>query len=53
MDISERNTNNNDLLALARVTKAKLTDLIVNETIKLKSVKVSFGLKVSFNRKER
>jgi len=47
MDVSERNANNNDLLAFARATKEKFTD--ENEIKNFKYVKVSFGLKVKFS----
>ena len=49
MYISRGNENNGDLLAFARENKAKFTDLIENELKELKSVKVSFGLKVEFS----
>ena len=49
MDVSEANANNKDLLAFARETKAKFTDLVENEIKELKSIKVSFGLKVKFS----
>lgn len=45
MSVSKGNEHNKDLLVFARETKAKFTDLVENE-IKLKSVKVSFGLKI-------
>ena len=48
MDASER-SNNNDLLALARATEGKFTDLIENEIKKFKSVKLSLRLKVKFS----
>jgi len=38
-----RNANNYDLLAFARATKEKFTDLIGKEIKDLKCVKVSFG----------
>ena len=41
--------NNKDLLAFARETKAKFTDLVEKEIKELKSIKVSFGLKVKFS----
>ena len=49
MNISRGNENNGDLLAFARENKAKFTDLVENEIKELKSVKVSFGLKVEFS----
>jgi len=49
MDISERNPNNRDLLRFARENKEKITDLVEQETLKLNSVKVSFGLQVKFS----
>ena len=48
-DVSEINANNNDLLAFAKPTKVKFTDLIEKKNyqkFKLKNVKVSFGLTV-------
>jgi len=49
MDVSKRYVNDNDLLAFARATKAKFTDLIENKISNVKSVKVSFGLKIKFS----
>ena len=49
MIVSEENENNNDLLLFARATKAQFTDLVEREIRKLKSVKVSFGLKAKFS----
>ena len=49
MDVSERNPNNKDLLMFARENKEKITDLVEQEILKLKSVKVSFGLQVKFS----
>ena len=49
MVVSEGNANNNDLLAFARATQEKFTDLVEREIRELKSVKVSFGLKVKFS----
>jgi len=49
MDISERNPNNKDLLMFTRENKEKITDLVDQETQKLNSVKVSFGLQVKFS----
>ena len=49
MDVSKENPNNKDLLMFARENKAKFTDLVEQETQKLKSVKVSFGLQVKFS----
>jgi len=49
MDISERNPNNKDLLKFARENKEKITDLVGQETQRLNSVKVSFGLQVKFS----
>ena len=49
MEVSERNPNNKDLLAFARATKGKFVNLVKKETQRLKSVKVSFGLKVKFS----
>jgi len=49
MDVSEENPNNKDLLMLARENKEKFTDLVEREILKLKSVKVSFGLQVKFS----
>ena len=48
MDVSKTNPNNKDILAFARENKEKYTNLIEQETLKLGSVKVSFGLKVNF-----
>jgi len=49
MDVSERNPNNKDLLMFARENKEKITDLVEQEILKLKIVKVSFGLQVKFS----
>jgi len=49
MDVSARNPNNKDLLMFARANKEKYTELIEQEIRKLGSVKVSFGLEVSFS----
>jgi len=49
MDVSERNPNNKDLLTFARENKEKITDLVEQETQRLNSVKVSFGLEVKFS----
>jgi len=49
MDISERNPNKKDLLKFARENKEKITDLVGQETQRLNSVKVSFGLQVKFS----
>jgi len=49
MDVSERNPNNKDLLTFARESKEKITDLVEQETQRLNSVKVSFGLEVKFS----
>ena len=49
MDVSEENANNNDLLAFARATQEKFTGLVENEIKELRSIKVSFGLKVKFS----
>ena len=48
MDISKTNPNNKDILVFARENKENFTDLIEQETLKLGSVKVSFGLQVHF-----
>ena len=48
MDVSIGNENNGGLLAFARENKAKFTGLVEREIGELKSVKVSFGLKVEF-----
>jgi len=40
------NANNNECFTFTRATKAKFTDLTENE---VKSVKVSFGLKIEFS----
>lgn len=48
MDVSREYENNNDLLAFGRETKVKFTDLVEYEIMKLKNVKVSFGLEVKF-----
>ena len=52
MDVSKTNPNNKDILVFERENKEKYTNLIEQETIKLGSVKVSFGLQVQFT-KER
>jgi len=44
-----RRRNNKDLLMFARENKEKLTDLVEQEILKLKSIKVSFGLQVKFS----
>jgi len=49
MAISERNPNNKDLLRFARENKEKITDLVEQETLRLNSIKVSFGLQVKFS----
>ena len=49
MDISERNPNKKDLLKFARENKEKITDLVGQETQRINSVKVSFGLQVKFS----
>ena len=49
MDVSQENPNNKDLLMFARENKEKFTDLVEQEILKLKSVKVSFGLQVKFS----
>ena len=48
MIVSKTNPNNKDLL-FARENKAKFTDLVKQEILKLNSVKVSFGLQVKFS----
>ena len=48
MDVSKTNPNNKDIFMFARENKEKFTDLIEQETLKLGSVKVSFGLQVHF-----
>ena len=48
MDVSKTNPNNKDILMFSRENKEKFTDLIEQETLKLGSVKVSFGLQVQF-----
>jgi len=49
MNVSERNPNNKDLLSFARANEEKYANLIKQETLKLGSVKVSFGLQVKFS----
>ena len=49
MIVSKTNPNNKDLLMFAREKKAKFTDLVKQEILKLNSVKVSFGLQVKFS----
>ena len=49
MDVSKTNPNNKDLFMFARENKAKFTDLVKQEILKLNSVKVSFGLQVKFS----
>ena len=49
MDVSQENPNNKDLLMFAKENKEKFTDLVEQEILKLKSVKVSFGLQVKFS----
>ena len=49
MIVSKTNPNNKDLLMFARENKAKFTDLVKQEILKLNSVKVSFGLQVKFS----
>ena len=48
MDVSKTNPNNKDILVFARENKEKYTNLIEQETLKLGSVKASFGLQVQF-----
>ena len=48
MDVSKTNPNNKDILVFERENKEKYTNLIEQETLKLGSVKVSFGLQVQF-----
>ena len=48
MDVSKTNPNNKDILMFSRENKEKFTDLIEQETLKLGSIKVSFGLQVQF-----
>ena len=48
IDVSKTNPNNKDILVFARENKEKYTNLIEQETLKLGSVKVSFGLQVQF-----
>ena len=50
MDISETNPNNRDIFRFARENKEKFTDLVEQEILKLKNVKVSFALEVKFSR---
>ena len=49
MDVSEKNPNNKDLLMFARENKAKFTDLVEQEILRLKNVKVSFRLQAKFS----
>lgn len=46
--LAQSNANDNDLLVFAKATKAKFTDLIKSETIKLRRF-VSFKLKIKFS----
>ena len=48
MDISKTNQNNKDIYMFKNANKEKYTNLIEQEILKLRSVKVSFGLKVNF-----
>ena len=48
MDVSKTNPNNKDIFMFVRENKEKFTNLIEQETLKLGSVKVSFGLQVQF-----
>ena len=50
MDVSETNPNNRDILRFARENEQKFTDLVEQEILKLKNVKVSFALAVKFSR---
>ena len=50
MDVSETNPNNKDLFRFARENKEKFTDLVEQEILKQKNVKVSFALEVKFSR---
>jgi len=49
MDVSETNPNKRDLFRFARENKEKFTDLVEQEILKLKNVKVSFALEVKFS----
>ena len=53
MDVSEANANNKDLLAFARETKAKFTDLVENEIKELKSINGIHGTLFSRKRTVR
>ena len=50
MDVSETNPNNKDLFRFARENKEKFTDLVEQEILKQKNVKVSFALEAKFSR---
>jgi len=50
MDVSETNPNNRDILGFGKENKEKFTDLVEQEILKLKNVKVSFALEVKFSR---
>ena len=48
MDVSATNPNNHDIFKFKDANKEKYINLIEQEILKLRSVKVSFGLKVNF-----
>ena len=48
MDVSTTNPNNHDIFKFKDANKEKYINLIEQEILKLRSVKVSFGLKVNF-----
>ena len=48
MNVSTTNPNNHDIFKFKDANKEKYINLIEQEILKLRSVKVSFGLKVNF-----
>ena len=53
MDISERDPTHNDLLMFARGYKEKFVEKVKEEIKSLKSIKVSFGMEVNFQKKKK
>jgi len=49
MDVSGTNPTNKDLFRFARENKGNFTDLVEQEILKLKNVKVSFALEEKFS----
>jgi len=49
MDVSEGNPNNKDIFMFARANEEKYINLVEQEILRLKGVKVTFGLQVEFS----